>query len=320
MPHLLLTLGDPNGIGAEITAKALQRLGELPPRTRITVIGSIAALEQSATALGLNLPRNLQVTYQPIIAEKPGAIAYQAIEKAVQMLAAGEADALVTAPISKHNLREAGHDFAGHTEILEHLANTLFPQPADGKKHKAEMLFVHNKLRLLLLTRHIPLNEVAAALAQPGAVARPIKTLIRHLREQRQVAEPRLALLGLNPHAGEIGGEEEKKYLLPVVYAVNGIGNTQIDGPYAADGYFRSMDPAAIPHDAIIACYHDQGLIPFKMLAGYAAVNVTIGLPFIRTSVSHGTAEDIVGKSIAREDSLMAALHEALALIPAAKN
>ena len=307
MSHLALTIGDPMGIGPEIAAKALKRLGEFPA-LQLSVFGSIAALEKSATQLGITLPRGSNVSYVAVENEKPGAVAYQSIDAAVQMIAAGKADALVTGPISKQNLRDAGYEFAGHTEILEDMAKRYFNAP----DARAEMLFAYKNLRLLLLTRHIPLKDVSEQLSKPGAVARPIKTLIRYLREQVGVLDPRIAILGVNPHAGEIGGEEEKKYLMPIIHAVNGIGNSQLDGPFAADGFFRSLDISSIKHDAIVAMYHDQGLIPFKMLAGYEAVNITIGLPFIRTSVSHGTAEDIVGKGVANEDSLIAAMHTAI--------
>ncbi len=307
MPHILLTPGDPTGIGPEITVKALHRLAELSPM-QVTVIGSMVALKKSAKALGVALPQNENIAYQNIEAVASGAVAYQAIEAAVQMIADKAGDVLVTGPISKKNLHEAGYNFGGHTEILEDLARRLFHAPTA----RAEMLFVYKNFRLLLLTRHIALKDVPAALAEQGAVARPLKTLIAYLRHKVGISEPSLAMLGLNPHAGEIGGgDEEKKYFMPIIHAVNGIGGSRIDGPFAADGFFRGFDLETTFYDAIIAPYHDQGLIPFKMLAGYEAVNVTIGLPFLRTSVSHGTAGDIAGKGIADERSLMAALQSA---------
>jgi 4-hydroxythreonine-4-phosphate dehydrogenase len=329
MPTLIITPGDPTGIGPEITVKALARLDEFPG-TQFIVIGSLEALEKSAAQLNLALPKNDRVRYVPVEADEPGAVAYQALDKALQMIAAKEADTLVTGPISKRNLKEAGFDFPGHTEILEDLAHKYFspgqsPPPLGGglggglvktappsAKTKAEMLFVHKKFRLLLLTRHLALKDVPEALSKPGAIAGPLKTLITFLRHKLKIEEPRIALLGLNPHAGEIGGEEEKKFLMPVIHAVNAIGASRLEGPFAADAFFRTFDAENPSHDAVVATYHDQGLIPFKLLAGYAAVNVTIGLPFLRTSVSHGTAEDIAGQGIAREDSLIAALHTAL--------
>ncbi|MDR3448362.1 MAG: 4-hydroxythreonine-4-phosphate dehydrogenase PdxA [Alphaproteobacteria bacterium] len=309
MPHLVLTIGDPTGIGPEITVKALQKLDAFAG-LRLTVIGCQKALMQAAQQLGMSLPAD-GVAYTDIHADKPGAVSYQAIEQAVDMIAAGKADGLVTGPISKKNLAEAGHAFPGHTEILEDMARRKFNAP----DARAEMLFVHKNFRLLLLTRHTALKNVPAELAKTGAVAKPLKTLIRFLRDRAKIDEPRIAILGVNPHAGEVGGEEEKKFIMPVIHAVNGIGATQLDGPFAADAFFRDFDPATTPYHAVVAPYHDQGLIPFKMLAGYAAVNVTIGLPFIRTSVGHGTAEDIVGKGVVREDSLLAAIQTALDLV-----
>lgn len=303
MPHIILTPGDPTGIGPEIAVKALHRLGELPAM-QVTVIGSIEALERAAKFLQTILPQNPNLTYEAIEGEQVGGITYRSIDTAVQKIANKEATTLVTGPISKRNLAEAGYAFTGHTEILEHLAQKYF-KVSDSY---AEMLFVHKNLRLILLTRHVALKEVSAALSVTGAVARPIKTLISYLRHQVGISEPRIAMLGLNPHAGEVGGEEEKKFFMPVIHAVNAIGASRIDGPFAADGFFRGFNSETTPYDAIIAPYHDQGLIPFKMLAGYEAVNVTIGLPFLRTSVSHGTAEDIADKGIANEQSLIAAL------------
>ncbi|MFY9287396.1 MAG: 4-hydroxythreonine-4-phosphate dehydrogenase PdxA [Alphaproteobacteria bacterium] len=304
MPNLVLTPGDPTGIGPEITVKALQRLAEFTD-LKLTVIGSLKALDEASSSLKLPLPKT--VTYEAIEAKLPGSVAYQALEKAAQLIADNKADALVTGPISKRNLIAADYQFHGHTEILEKLAHTIF----DAKDARAEMLFVYKKLRMLLLTRHIALKDVPDALAKPGAIARPLKTLIAFLRHQLKISEPRIALLGVNPHIGEVGGSEEAQFLKPVINAVNNIGASILEGPYAADGFFRTLKVETNPYDAIVATYHDQGLIPFKMLAGYGAVNVTIGLPFIRTSVSHGTAEDIAGKGIAREDSLIAALHAA---------
>lgn len=304
---LAITPGDPTGIGPEITVKALQHLAEFP-NTNFIIVGSRKALEASAAMLKLPLPENERVRYQPVEAELPGTAAYKAIDVAVRMIAAGEARALVTGPISKTNLRAADYQWPGHTEILEDLARKHF----HAKDATAEMLFVYKNFRLLLLTRHVPLAQALKELSVKGAVARPLKTLIAHLRHQLKIEEPHIALLGINPHAGEVGGEEEKKYIMPVVHAVNAVGASKLAGPFAADGFFRGFDPENPGYDAVVAAYHDQGLIPFKILAGHEAVNVTIGLPFLRTSVSHGTAEDIAGKGIASENSLIAAIRTAL--------
>jgi len=322
---LALTPGDPTGIGPEITVKALARLDEFP-ETQCIVVGSLKALEKASLFLKLPLPQDKRVRYQPVEAEQPGAAAYKALDVAVRMMAAGEARTLVTGPISKKNLKEAGVNLPGHTEILEELARKYFgesqPKPngkaaADEEKpqQKAEMLFVYKNFRLLLLTRHIALKDVPAALARPGAVAGPLKTLIAFLRHQLKIEEPKIALLGVNPHVGETGGEEEKKFYAPVIKAVNGIGASKLEGPFPADGFFRGFSAEKPGYDAVVAAYHDQGLIPFKLLAGYEAVNVTIGLPFLRTSVSHGTADDIAGLGLAREDSMIAAIHAAVKMI-----
>jgi 4-hydroxythreonine-4-phosphate dehydrogenase len=302
MPNLILTPGDPTGIGPEITVKALRRLGEFPANTKITVVGSMKALEQAAKGT-LSFPN---VTLVAVEDEKPGAVAYQSIETAVQMIADRKGDALVTGPISKRHLNEAGFNYQGHTEILEELGQRYFK----AREAKAEMLFVHKKLRLLLLTRHIPLSAVPGALVLSAKVRHSFETLVEFLHDRMKILKPRLAVLGVNPHAGEIGGTEEQEVLQPIMNALH--RTAHCEGPFPADGFFRTFDVKNNPYDAIVAAYHDQGLIPFKMLAGYEAVNMTIGLPFIRTSVSHGTADDIVGRGMAKEDSLIAALHAAL--------
>jgi 4-hydroxythreonine-4-phosphate dehydrogenase len=322
---LILTPGDPTGIGPEITVKALARLDEFPD-THFIVVGSKKALDAAAAMLKLALPENNRVRYQDIEGDWPGVIAYRALDVAARMIAAGEAKALVTGPISKRNLKEAGFDWPGHTEILEDLARKYFTKPATTRPNgkapandedkdalpKAEMLFLHKKFRLLLLTRHIELKDVPTALAKPGAIAGPLKILIAFLRHRLGVSEPKIALLGVNPHAGELGGTEENKFYQPVLRAVNAIGASRLEGPFAADGFFRGFDPENPGYDAVVAAYHDQGLIPMKLLAGYDAVNVTIGLPFLRTSVSHGTADDIAGQGIAKEKSLIAAVRAAM--------
>lgn len=310
MPRLAVTIGDPTGIGSEITAKALQRFNAFPGVDFI-IVGNIAALKETAAGLKLALPESTHIVYRDIDASHPGDVAYRAIDTAVTMIAHHKADALVTGPISKHNLQQAGHSAHGHTEILETLAQRYFNAP----DARAEMLFIYQKFRLLLLTRHIALGDVPQSLAKTGAVARPIKTLIAFLRHRLKIEEPRIAVLAVNPHAGEVGGDEDAKYITPVIHAVNAIGASQLVGPLPADGFFRNFDAQNSGYDAVVAAYHDQGLIPFKILAGYEAVNMTIGLPFIRTSVSHGTAEDIVGKNLAREDSLLAAIRTALATL-----
>jgi len=300
---LCLTPGDPTGIGPEVTVKFLTCHLRKYPNYHFHVIGALGALEKAVKILGCTLPVD-QVTYTDVSGQTPGEIAYHALEKAVALIAAGDADAMVTGPISKSNLKEAGILASGHTEILELLARKHYPT----LKPKAEMLFVYRNFRLMLLTRHIPLSQVSKALTQL-ACQQSLSVLINFLREYLGIVKPRIAVLGVNPHAGEVGGKEEADVLLPVIQAIHA------EGPFAADGFFRGFDAENPGYDAVVAAYHDQGLIPFKLIAGHRAVNVTIGLPFLRTSVGHGTAFDIAGQGIADETGLISAIEIAVALI-----
>jgi 4-hydroxythreonine-4-phosphate dehydrogenase len=171
------------------------------------------------------------------------------------------------------------------------------------------MLFVYQAFRMLLLTRHVPLRQVSQTLTVSAAV-RSLDNLVRFLRNHQGIETPRIAMMGVNPHAGEIGGEEEREILLPAMAQIEERHQLTLPPPFPADALFRGFNLNQLPFDAYVAAYHDQGLIPFKLVAGFQAVNVTIGLPFIRTSVSHGTAPDIVGQGIADPSSL----HEAVQL------
>jgi len=302
--RLCLTPGDPQGIGPEITARFLSESLSDYPDCQFHVLGDLRALEQAAIALGLDLPQSDQVCYGNTTGENIGQTVYNALDAAVCQIATGQADALVTGPIAKFRLEEAGIQASGHTEILEALSRQYFPQcPAS-----AQMIFVYQSLRLLLLTRHIALRDVSFALAQQDN-ASVLNVLVDFLRQYAGVTKPHLALLGINPHAGELDGTEERQILTPLVEALNASGRAKISGPHPADAFFRGFKADAPGCDAIVATYHDQGLIPFKLLAGYQAVNVTIGLPFLRTSVSHGTAFDIAGQGLATPESLTAAVN-----------
>jgi 4-hydroxythreonine-4-phosphate dehydrogenase len=257
------------------------------------------------------LPDRGRIAYKAVEYEAPGAVAYHALDAAIRMIVAHEAEALVTGPISKRNLVSAGFPFTGHTEILEDLSKRYFGLMS----LQAEMLFVWNHLRVMLLTRHIALRQVPRALENTAKIKQSFLTLINFLSQKLGRSIPRLAVLAANPHAGELDDAHEKEALTPIVDILQRAGVARIDGPLAADAFFRGFDCRRNDYDGIVAAYHDQGLIPFKMLAGYEGVNVTIGLPFLRTSVSHGTAEDIAGKGIAREESLIAALGTALKMM-----
>lgn len=311
---LCLTPGDSSGIGPEITIKFLQRHLARFPQCKVLVVGDRHALAQAAAQQGTILPLTDSIDYLDTSAPEPGKTVYKALEKASELIAQGQADALVTGPLSKENLSKAGILASGHTEILEVLARRHYP----GKKHKAHMMFLYRNFRILLLTRHIPLSQVGERL-QTVNIRPAMKALEQFLQETLVIEAPKIAVMGVNPHAGEIGGAEEALFLEPVIEHLNQKGNSLWEGPLAADALFRRFDVNHIAYDAYVAPYHDQGLIPMKMIAGYKAVNVTIGLPFIRTSVSHGTAPDIAGQGIAREESMVEAVSTALKLIEARK-
>jgi 4-hydroxythreonine-4-phosphate dehydrogenase len=175
------------------------------------------------------------------------------------------------------------------------------------------MLFLYGSFRMLLLTRHVALRRVSETLSVPD-VTQSLDSLCLFLRERCGLPSPRLCILGVNPHAGELEGEEEEQILKPAMAVISRKYAIEIEPPAAADAVFRGFNAARPPYDAYVAAYHDQGLIPFKMAAGFKAVNVTIGLPFLRTSVSHGTASDIVGKGVADPGSLICAYQAAIDL------
>lgn len=311
MSSLCLTLGDPLGIGPEICVKFLSRHLGAFGHTRFHVVGPIALLNQTAHSLGLDLPFVPQVTYHDIDETlSPGLSAYQGMEQAVSLIAQNQADAVVTGPVSKQHLQDAGILASGQTELMALLSRRYFPQ---HPKTNAQMLFMYHGFRLLLLTRHIPLSQVPQTLASQNNV-RIVETLCHFLQGNLGISRPRLALLGVNPHAGEIGGVEETLIFGPLREHVEQTDLARLEGPFAADAFFRGFNPQHPGYDAVIAAYHDQGLIPFKLLAGFKAVNVTIGLPFLRTAVGHGTAMDIAGKGRATEESLVAAVETAITL------
>lgn len=307
---LCITPGDPQGIGPEIAVKFLHTHLHRYPEQRFEIIGSRPALEQAATRLNLSLPQTPQVRYTNISGKLPGEIAYLAVERAVEEIASKRADALVTGPIAKSHLKEAGILTSGHTELLQVLARRFYP----GTKPHAEMLFLYRNFRMLLLTRHIPLSQVSSELMSRNFYP-TFTSLCQFLTRQLGIKTPRISLLGVNPHAGEVGGVEETLVFTPIIDQIQQSGMAQIEGPFAADAFFRGFELNRFSYDAVVAAYHDQGLIPFKLIAGYKAVNVTIGLPFIRTSVGHGTAFDIAGQGIATEDGLVEAVNTAIDLI-----
>lgn len=321
-------MGDPSGIGPDITLMAwLQRDGAgVPP---FAFIGCEDVLVSRARLLGLNVPctrvsdmaaaARVFATSLPILpltsastvtAGKPSSASAPAvkaaIETAVTLTLAGEAAAVVTNPIAKHVMAAAGFAHPGHTEFLGALAR------AAGHPASPVMMLCGAGLRVVPVTIHIALADVPGALSA-DLIAETVRVTAAGLRRWFGIARPRLAVTGLNPHAGESGlmGHEEADIIAPALARLRAEG-LDVSGPHPADTIFHAR--ARTGYDAAIAMYHDQALIPLKTLAFDEGVNVTLGLPFIRTSPDHGTAFEIAGTGQARPDSLIAALRLAAAM------
>jgi len=329
---LLLTQGDPAGIGPELTLRAwLQREREaLPP---FAVLADPSHLERVAQALGWTVPvMPVDVSQAasafpvalPVIPLKANVLAQagrpdpasapsviESIETAVHLVRSGAARAVVTNPIAKHVLYDAGFRHPGHTEFLAALAGQ------DGNTYHPVMMLWSQELAVVPVTVHIPLSAVPASLTTELIVLTG-RIVARELKERFGLADPRLVLAGLNPHAGESGamGAEDQAVIVPAVAALRADG-IAVSGPLPADTMFHAR--ARKGYDAALAMYHDQALIPIKTIAFDEAVNVTLGLPFVRTSPDHGTAFDIAGKGVARPDSLVAAIKLAARLGAGAK-
>jgi 4-hydroxythreonine-4-phosphate dehydrogenase len=225
------------------------------------------------------------------------AYAIKSLEAAAQDLASGKVDVLVTAPIDKHSMQQAGFAYPGHTEFLQQMA---------GSDSEVLMVLVGEGLRVGTVTGHIPLKDVAAAITTERILTKA-RLLHQSLMRDFGIMDPRIAILGLNPHAGDGGtlGSEDKERIAPAVRKLNDEGIKAM-GPYAADGFFGS---GGYTHfDGVLAMYHDQGLAPFKALSFGNGVNVTAGLPIVRTSPDHGTGLDIAGQGVADESSFRAAV------------
>ena len=288
MIPIAITVGDPSGIGPEIAVKAAR-----DPRVvavcRPVLYGPHTADELTPFPVGR-------------IDAGSARAAYDAIVRATRDARDGKVSAVVTAPVSKEALALAGYPWRGHTDLLAHLCGA--PQVA--------MMFWSERLRVVLATVHIPLSEVSRALTRERI--RDVVALTSRSLPSFGISAPRLAMAGLNPHAGEHGvmGDEEDRVIRPALEDARGLG-VQIDGPFPGDTVF--VRAARGEFDAVIACYHDQGLIPVKLIAFGRSVNVTLGLPIIRTSVDHGTAFDIAGKGVADEGSLVEAILLAARLV-----
>jgi len=276
-PRIAITIGDPSGIGPEVAGKAAA-----DPRVR------------QVCEPVLYGPRDLEAFRPGIVSAEAGRAAHDAICAAVADARAGHVRAIATAPVSKLAFAKAGLPWKGHTDLLAHLTGST----------RVAMMFWSEPLKVVLASVHVPLAEVPRALTR-SAIDDVISLCACEL-PRFGLARPRLALAGLNPHAGEEGvlGTEEQRVLRPSVDAARARG-IDIEGPFPADTLFVRATRGEF--DAVIACYHDQGLIPVKLLAFGQAVNVTLGLPIIRTSVDHGTAFDIAGQDTADPSSMIAA-------------
>ena len=316
-PVLALSLGDPAGIGPEIIAKAWRELAASGPA--FMVVGDAALLAktgaavqavsntaEAATVFAKALPvldRPLGHAVTPGKASSAHAKAVIGwIEQAVDLVVSGQASGLVTAPIAKAPLYEAGFKFPGHTEFLADLTAHLPMTTPRGPV----MMLTSGDLRAVLTTVHLPLAKVAQALTIE-AIVHTARVTAAALIQDFGIGRPRLALAGLNPHAGEGGaiGDEEIRILAPAAAQLRAEGINCTD-PRPADTLFHAE--ARQTYDAVVCLYHDQALIPVKMLDFWGGVNVSLGLPIVRTSPDHGTGFDIAGKDIARADSLIAAI------------
>ncbi len=302
-PRIAMTVGDMCGIGPEIVGKVLSDAARWQ-NVDISVIGPefyVNGLPSYVTAVPVGDLRPEDVT-MGVISPRAGQAAVAYVEKAADLCLTGKMDAIVTAPLNKEAMHAAGLMYPGHTEILARRSGTK----------KYAMAFYSAPLKIMLATIHIPLVQVPGALS-PDRLLDTI-TLAHSFVRELGIARPRIAVAGLNPHAGEHGlfGDEEERFILPAITAAREQG-MDVSGPYPGDTVFKKAVDGMF--DLVIAQYHDQGLIPLKLLAFDRAVNVTVGLPFVRTSVDHGTAFDIAGKNKADPSSLQEALSLAIRLV-----
>ena len=314
-----ISIGDLNGIGSEVILKTFEDNRMLELCTPVIfanakivsflrkelnidiaihgidkldqlVVGKLNVLNVWREGVNLELGKNDDVV---------GSYAIKSFLAATKALKEGFVDVLVTAPINKYNVQSEEFKFPGHTDYLD--------KELEGD---ALMLMVHDDLRVGLLTDHVPVNEVAKHLNEK-LISNKIKTIIQTLKQDFEIEKPKVAVLGLNPHSGDNGviGQEEEKIIKPTLKKLFEAGN-MVFGPFSADGFFGSAQYEK--YDAVIATYHDQGLIPFKTLSFGNGVNYTAGLNKIRTSPDHGTAYEIAGKGVANHESFKEAVYLAI--------
>jgi 4-hydroxythreonine-4-phosphate dehydrogenase len=321
LPRIGITMGDPAGIGPEIVVKAFSSPGlhaavrpvvlgdpgaigafvEAHPELTLHEVGETSGAGERPSVIDL-LPtsRLAPARLRPGAPTLEGGVAMvAAIARAVELALEGELDGVVTAPVSKALMRRAGYAFEGHTQLLAHLTGAA----------EVVMMLAGERLRVTLVTIHCALREVPKLLTEE-AVLRTLEITDRGLRSDFGIPSPRLAVAALNPHAGEEGlfGDEEERIIAPAARSARSRG-IDAAGPLPADTVFAKAASGAF--DAVVCMYHDQGLIPLKLLHFSDGVNVTLGLPIVRTSVDHGTAYDIAGRGTADPSSLEAAVRTA---------
>ncbi|MDR3268007.1 MAG: 4-hydroxythreonine-4-phosphate dehydrogenase PdxA [Tannerella sp.] len=315
-----ITQGDINGVGYEVIIKTFadervvelctpviygslkialfhQRAMNLPPVSFKVINRAEEAIEGKVNLINC-VDDNVKVELA-LPAAEAGIAAYKALEAAVADIKKGVIDTLLTAPINKYNIRSEAFHFPGHTEYLEkHFSK--------NEADKSLMILMEDQLRVALVTGHIPLGEVKTQLSKQ-LIVNKLQIFNASLKQDFALIKPRIAVLALNPHAGDRGllGSEEEELIIPAISEAEKHG-VMTFGPYAADGFFGSSTYRKF--DGILAMYHDQGLIPFKILAMENGVNYTAGLPVVRTSPAHGTAYDIAGRNLASEESFRRAL------------
>ncbi|MFT4347230.1 4-hydroxythreonine-4-phosphate dehydrogenase PdxA [Bartonella ancashensis] len=322
MSSLVVSSGDPAGIGPEAVIKAwnMRNMRHIPPfflladpdiiRSRanflqldiaIEVVSLNTLAKNFQTALPVMPLKNSQSDQLGIPSPSNAAGIIEAIRQSVQLIQSGHARAMITCPIAKKILYDAGFEFPGHTEFLAHLA-----YKSSGRRYHPVMMLSGPQLKTVPITVHIPLSEISSHLTS-NLIVQTALTVEKSLRTQFAISKPRLAVAGLNPHAGENGaiGKEDVEIITPAIMNLKDKG-VRIVGPLSSDTMFHER--ARQTYDVALCMYHDQALIPVKTLNFDNTVNITLGLPFIRTSPDHGTAFDIANRGIASPESFIAAL------------
>ena len=299
-------MGEPAGVGPEVAAAAFAALGGTMDGHPLRLVGDVDVFAACGAPRDAVIATKARATRTPGKPDSANAAAtIEAITAAVKLAMKGEAAAIVTAPINKHVLMQTGFAFPGHTDFLRHLTGAP----------RAVMMLASTALRVVPLTVHIPLADVARKITA-AAILETAEITLAALRRDFGLTKPRLAVAGLNPHAGEDGdiGREEQDILIPAIAALIARGHT-VTGPWPSDTMFHAEARAG--YDAALCMYHDQALIPIKTLSFWDGVNVTLGLPIVRTSPDHGTAFAIAGTATADPRSMIAAVQMAAAMADA---